>query len=411
MMPKFLRNILHSETASALLENLAQFPPNEGCDIIALRRCVFDEQGIPRLEPEAFWSRPGVVPWKQTIHVDDESLAQLWILSDGPPMFIESRDSFVIFTSKARQFHEEQGITALYHILVRRNEEVSAVISVLWRTPHTFSDEYRAVIEFTSWVLGPVVENIFLRHQNQALTTTIKVLEQRLLEKETELQLLVHDLKQPITSIISATNLLNGYIDRLGKDQIAAKLQHISEASWGMNDWITSILLLAQIRNSEQVETTPVSMLEALNSAIRSLQDLLDRVSATVQVGNSFDSLPLIQANPTWVQHIWANFISNACKYGGSPPLITFSGTRLDGTVQFTVQDNGQGIPPEKQNLIFEPFTRLETHALKKSGTGVGLTTAKLLVEKLGGEVGVISDTGGSTFWFTLRVSPGVPAA
>lgn len=411
MMFEFLRSILRSETATELLDSLVQFPPNEGCDIIALRRCVFDSDGLPRLEPEAFWSKRDVDPWEQTIHIDDDSLAQIWILSGGPPIFVESLDDFALFTGESRRFHQEQGIVSLYHILVQRHENISAVVSVLWRTPNTFSDEYKAMIEFAGLILAPVVENIFLHRQNNAMTMTIKVLEQRLHDKDVEMQSLVHDLKQPITSIISTANLLYNYLDRLDKDQITAKLKRISDTSWGMSDWITSILLLAQVRGMEPVEIVSVNMQEALRNTIESLQELIDRSSATIRFSTPLDNLPPIRANPTWVQHIWANFISNACKYGGMPPVITIGAVNLNGSVQFTIQDNGQGIPPDKLKSIFEPFVRLEAHALKKAGTGVGLTTAKLLIENQGGEVGVLSDFEGSTFWFTLHKSLESPAA
>jgi two-component system sensor histidine kinase/response regulator len=97
------------------------------------------------------------------------------------------------------------------------------------------------------------------------------------------------------------------------------------------------------------------------------------------------------------------NYISNAIKYGGRPPVITFSGEQLDnGFARYWIKDNGEGIPPEQQNKLFVPFRRL-SQTSQHSGHGLGLAIVLQIIEKLGGEVGLESTPGdGSTFWFTL---------
>jgi signal transduction histidine kinase len=107
-----------------------------------------------------------------------------------------------------------------------------------------------------------------------------------------------------------------------------------------------------------------------------------------------------------WVEEVWANYISNAIKYGGRPPHIELGATAQDdGVVRFWVRDNGAGLTPEEQTRLFIPFTRLDQVRVK--GHGLGLSIVRRIVEKLGGQVGVESHVGqGSTFSFTL---PGVP--
>jgi two-component system sensor histidine kinase/response regulator len=104
-----------------------------------------------------------------------------------------------------------------------------------------------------------------------------------------------------------------------------------------------------------------------------------------------------------WVDEVWVNYISNAIKYGGRPPVITFSGEQLDnGFARYWIKDNGEGIPPEQQNKLFVPFRRL-SQTSQHSGHGLGLAIVLQIIEKLGGEVGLESTPGdGSTFWFTL---------
>jgi signal transduction histidine kinase len=104
------------------------------------------------------------------------------------------------------------------------------------------------------------------------------------------------------------------------------------------------------------------------------------------------------------VEEVFANLISNAIKYKGknnTNPIIQVRGA-LDGKyVRFEIEDNGQGIPPEKQQQIFEMFSRASEDDIE--GTGLGLAIVQRIVLKLHGQIGVTSEYGrGSTFWFTL---------
>jgi two-component system, sensor histidine kinase and response regulator len=102
------------------------------------------------------------------------------------------------------------------------------------------------------------------------------------------------------------------------------------------------------------------------------------------------------------VAEVWANYLSNAIKYGGDPPRAELGADLpADGRVRFWVRDNGPGLSPEDQARLFAPFERL--HQVRAQGHGLGLSIVRRIVEKLGGEVGVESAVGqGSTFWFTL---------
>ena len=99
---------------------------------------------------------------------------------------------------------------------------------------------------------------------------------------------------------------------------------------------------------------------------------------------------------------MWANYLSNAIKYGGPSPRVELGATeQADGKVRFWVRDNGPGIPAEKQAGLFRSFTRLDQARAK--GHGLGLSIVQRIVEKLGGQVGVESEVGrGSVFAFSL---------
>jgi signal transduction histidine kinase len=114
---------------------------------------------------------------------------------------------------------------------------------------------------------------------------------------------------------------------------------------------------------------------------------------------------PVALGYSAWVEEIWANYLSNAIKYGGEPPQIELGATLLgNGSVRFWVHDNGSGIPQSEQSNLFKPFVRLSDSPAE--GHGLGLSIVRRIVEKLGGEVGVESDSGrGCLFYFTLPIS------
>jgi light-regulated signal transduction histidine kinase (bacteriophytochrome) len=116
------------------------------------------------------------------------------------------------------------------------------------------------------------------------------------------------------------------------------------------------------------------------------------------------EPLPRVMADPAQLVQVFMNPVANAVKYRREdvPLEVAVSATRLDGTVEFAVKDNGIGIEPEYHERIFEMFRRLHTHD-RYEGTGIGLAVVKRIVERHGGMVRVESMPGeGSTFFFTL---------
>ena len=103
-----------------------------------------------------------------------------------------------------------------------------------------------------------------------------------------------------------------------------------------------------------------------------------------------------------------ANFMTNALKFTklGTAPKIQISAEKRGATIRIWVADNGIGIPKQHQDRIFGVFERLHPNY---PGTGMGLAIAKKASERLGGQIGVDSDSDqGSRFWVEL---PAVPAA
>lgn len=131
----------------------------------------------------------------------------------------------------------------------------------------------------------------------------------------------------------------------------------------------------------------------------RRLSDMIEKYQAQIM---SPDTWPAAIGYSPWIEEVWANYISNAIKYGGRPPYVELGATiQEDETVRFWVRDNGAGLSSEEQSRLFAPFTRLSQTRIK--GHGLGLSIVRRIMEKLGKQVGVEGQAGeGSTFFFTL---------
>jgi two-component system sensor histidine kinase/response regulator len=140
-------------------------------------------------------------------------------------------------------------------------------------------------------------------------------------------------------------------------------------------------------------------MEKAVAEALLGLANIVEQYQADIRISPGWTTA---LGHAPWVEVVWANYISNAIKYGGRPPHIELGATAQDdGMVRFWVRDRGAGLTPEEQTRLFTPFTRLDQVHVK--GHGLGLSIVRRIVEKLGGQVGVESRVGqGSVFSFTL---------
>ena len=207
-----------------------------------------------------------------------------------------------------------------------------------------------------------------------------------------------HDLKGPLAHIVGRAELLQQDYQDFDDNDVKEQLRIIANRGRKMASITDHLLLLAGVRDME-VEMTPLDMSSVVAEALQRVTYRLP--SSEIEISLP-DKWPSALGYEPWVEEIWVNYISNAIKYGGDPPLVELGSTILpNGTISFWVRDNGVGIPLEDQNRLFTPFTRLERS--RGSGHGLGLSIVLRITDRLGGSVGVESKVGeGSTFSFVL---------
>lgn len=224
---------------------------------------------------------------------------------------------------------------------------------------------------------------------------------QRNTELETFSRMVAHDLKNPLSAMINLTEMLVEDYEQEHNERAHKsldRLQWVIKAGQQMMNIIDALLLMAGVSQNKHVEIDIVSMNQIIDEVIQQrLLFMIDEYQADISQPTSF---PTALGYAPWIHEIWANYLTNAIKYGGTPPQIQLGATALeDGMIQFWVQDNGLGLTEEQQSKLFQPFVRLHDG----NGHGLGLSIVQQIVEKLGGEVGLESQLNqGSRFYFTL---------
>lgn len=242
-----------------------------------------------------------------------------------------------------------------------------------------------------------------LQAANAELSRRLEELQARNEELDAFAHTVAHDIKGPVTTITSYAQVLAD--GGLGIPEATRQefLQTLDHGARRIANIVDELLLLASMRKMElQVEILDMGSL--VEEAYQRTAYLVAQYQARLVLPTTW---PKALGYGPWVVEVWANYISNGCKYGGKPPILELGANPLDnGQVRFWVRDNGDGIAPEDQARLFVPFTRLSQARAK--GHGLGLSIVRRIVERMNGQVGVESEGvpgRGSLFYFTL---PGI---
>ncbi len=204
-----------------------------------------------------------------------------------------------------------------------------------------------------------------------------------------------HEIRTPLNAIVGFSNLLTMAEDEEERNEY---INIISSNNELLLQLINDILDVAKIEAGTLEFTDSEIDINALLSDI----EQSSRLKAPEGVQISFvEKMPycIIMSDKNRLAQVITNFINNAIKFT-KEGSIRFGYRHKDDKLLFYVRDTGCGIEPEKKDLVFNRFVKLNSFA---QGTGLGLAICQMIVKKMGGEIGVESQLGkGSTFWFTL---------
>lgn len=209
-----------------------------------------------------------------------------------------------------------------------------------------------------------------------------------------------HDLKEPLRMVASYTQLLarryKGKLDSDADEFIGYAVDGANRMQLLINDLLAYSRVTVQDQVFEEVDCNGV-----LEEVLGNLRVAVEESGAVV----THDPLPTVMADGRQLGQLFQNLIGNAIKFRGEkPPQVHMSAERRPNEWLFSVRDNGVGLDPQYAERIFVIFQRLHNRE-EYPGTGIGLAICKKIVERHGGRIWVVSQTGqGASFHFTLPI-------
>jgi signal transduction histidine kinase len=220
---------------------------------------------------------------------------------------------------------------------------------------------------------------------------------QRALAEEKELNrlksgfitMVTHEIRTPLALILSSSEILSRYLDRLTPAKRAEHLRTIDSAVQRMSALMENVLL------SGKAEAGRLDFNPTLINLRTFSEQLVDQIASATNRRCPIELRVAEMSEPARgdenvLRHIFANLLANAAKYSPAGTTVKFSIARDGGDALFTVEDRGMGIPQEGRQRLFTPFYRGKNVA-SIQGTGLGLVIVKHCVKRHGGSIEIDS--------------------
>ena len=213
-----------------------------------------------------------------------------------------------------------------------------------------------------------------------------------------------HELRTPITTIFGMSHVLRERHRSMDPDTVTARLDDIENEADRLRRLTEDLLVLSRAEGGRlDLAAEPIVLGHVLRAAVDGEQARAARHRFVLEVERE---LPLVLGDPTYVEQVLRNFLSNAVKY--SPPGATIQtvGAVGAGGVEVRVLDEGPGLGTEPSERLWELFYRSQEAVSRSGGAGIGLFVSRELIHAMGGRVWSrnrrVRAAGGSEFGFWL---------
>lgn len=217
-----------------------------------------------------------------------------------------------------------------------------------------------------------------------------------------------HDLRNPLSNVVGYFHLLTLSLDNLLTGEHRSYIEYVNRSLTMMNTLLEDLLTLERIESERGASWTQVDMTNLVEEVINGQFGSAELKKQTLTFANPAVSLRVL-GSATQLRQAVTNLVGNAIKYTPDGGKIEVRLYPQDKRLIFEVEDNGYGISKERQARLFQSFYRAHEPGTEEiSGTGLGLSLVKTVVERHGGAVGVESEPGkGSIFglWLPLATA------
>lgn len=308
--------------------------------------------------------------------------------------------------AESRQFPDEEvelvriGLRSRVVAPLALADRTLGILSVSRLRPHAFAREEVEMISLLGREAATAVENM---RAFEAERTAAEELRRLSALRADFVSLVSHELRTPMAAVIGSAATLRTRWRTLTPQQRESFLALIEEETARL------AALIGDVLDTSRLDAGTFSY----TFADVDVEELVRETAAVVELGQEEVAvraevaapLPPVHGDRERLRQLILNLVTNAVKYTVPGDEVTLRASVDDGTVAVSVRDNGPGIAPEDQRLIFEKFGRAKTGAGSKPGAGLGLFIARSIAEAHGGSVDVVSEAGaGATFTVRLPV-------
>lgn len=211
-----------------------------------------------------------------------------------------------------------------------------------------------------------------------------------------------HELRTPLSSV-------RGFLELLSMGALGDVSSRITDQSERVQANVERLIkLINDLLDLEKMEAgkmkmapEAVSLEAAVQRSLSSVEFLCETYKVKVEISNLNFT---VFADENRLEQVLVNLLSNAIKFSPANEIVSVTARKEGQWVEIQVEDGGRGVPDEHKNSIFESYKQIEiSDGTTRGGTGLGLPICKLIVEQLGGSIGVKNAAQqGSIFWFRL---------
>lgn len=222
-------------------------------------------------------------------------------------------------------------------------------------------------------------------------------------EKQEFVDMVSHDLRSPLSAVQSSLSVLGsgiwGALSEKAQHKVAVAEDNIRRSI----ELINNLLDIERMDSGKfEISKKNVDLVQLLDIAAESLGQLAERKNIKI---DTYSGEAEIVGDESRLSQVIANLLGNAIKFSPEGSTVKIDIADNQGWKKVMISDQGPGVPPEFQSLIFERFQQVPGEQQQQiKGSGLGLAICKKIIEALGGRLGVDSEPGrGSTFWFTVE--------
>ena len=219
--------------------------------------------------------------------------------------------------------------------------------------------------------------------------------------RETFLGVLSHELRTPVTTIFGGAKLLARETSTLDEETKRGIFRDIYEEAERLQRLVEDVVALNRFgEDAGEIGWEPVLIQRLVPPVVQSEEGRWPGVTFRVDFA---PGVPTVAADPTYVEQVVRNLLSNAAKYGGAGSTVTVTAESGEAEVLVRVLDDGPGFPAEETSRLFELFYRSPGTAASASGAGIGLFVCARLISAMGGRIWAAPrPEGGAEFGFAL---------